>query len=313
MTETSIHNSSHNQSSQQTHVDLTQNPTSVYYLQPSDHASTKRVNIPFDGNGLGDSKRSVMIGLIAKNKLCVVDGTLRKPSDNASHMKAWERCNDMVLGWLIASLNRVIAKSMMYNKYASEIWTYLKGRFGVSTFAQIYSLHEELSNISQEANMSITEYFTKVKSLWDELHNLNPLPTCVCNGCSFGLTKKVLKLQQDQRLMSFLTKVDDQYSLVKTNIFMLPELPHVSTAYRICFTRNRSIKNSLVLICLLFLLNQWLLLPKKDIPKTEITPSIGSINITIKKLVHSTKARLVLDSREVRIIIKIIVKLMVIL
>lgn len=145
-----------------------------------------------------------MIGLIAKNKLCFVDVTLPKPSANESDMKAWERCNNMLIGWLIASLDRVVAKSVMYNRYASEIWTDLEERFGVSTSAQIYSLHEELSNMSQETNMSITEYFTKVKSLWDELDNLNPLPTCVCNGCSCGLTKKVLKLQQDQRLMSFL-------------------------------------------------------------------------------------------------------------
>lgn len=80
--------------------------------------------------------------------------------------------------------------------------------------------------------MSIAEYFTQVKSIWDELDSLTPLPVCECQGCSCGLTKKVLKLQQDQRLMSFLMKVDEQYAPIKTNILMLPELPNVSTAYR---------------------------------------------------------------------------------
>ena len=61
MTETSGHVSSDNQVSQQIHIDLTQNPASVYYLHPSDHASTKLVNTPFDGNGFGDWKRSVII------------------------------------------------------------------------------------------------------------------------------------------------------------------------------------------------------------------------------------------------------------
>lgn len=145
----------------------------------------------------------------------------------------------MVIGWLIASLDRVVAKSVMYNKYGSEIWTDREERVSVSTFAQIYALHEELSNVSQEANMNITEYFTKVKSFWDEIDNLNPLPTCVCNGCSCCLTKKVLKLQQDQRLMSFLMKVDGQYSPVKTNILMLPELPNVSTSYRMLYQEQK--------------------------------------------------------------------------
>ena len=41
----------------------------------------------------------------------------------------------MVIGWLIASLNRVVAKSVMYNKYVSKIWIDLEERFGVSTSA----------------------------------------------------------------------------------------------------------------------------------------------------------------------------------
>lgn len=60
-----------------------------------------------------------MIELIAKNKLCFVNGSLPKPSANAQDVKAWERCNNMVLGWLIASLDRVVAKSVMYKKFAS--------------------------------------------------------------------------------------------------------------------------------------------------------------------------------------------------
>ena len=87
--------------------------------------------------------------------------------------------------------------------------------------------------------MSITKYYTKVKSVWDEIDNFNPLPICTCNGCSCGLTKKVLKLQQDQRLMSFLMKVDDQYSQVKTNVLMLPELPNVPTAYRMLYQEQK--------------------------------------------------------------------------
>lgn len=39
--------------------------------------------------------------------------------------------------------------------------------------------------------------------------------------------------------MSFLMKVDEQYGTVKTNILMLPELPHVSTAYRMLFQEQK--------------------------------------------------------------------------
>lgn len=67
-----------------------------------------------------------MIGLIAKNKLCFVDGTLPQPSTDDSHIKAWDRCNNMIIGWLISSLDRMVAKSVMYNKFASDIWNDLE-------------------------------------------------------------------------------------------------------------------------------------------------------------------------------------------
>ena len=48
--------SSDNSSPSQTHTtaDPTQNPASIYYLHPSDHASTKLVSNLFDGTGYGD-------------------------------------------------------------------------------------------------------------------------------------------------------------------------------------------------------------------------------------------------------------------
>lgn len=91
-----------------------------------------------------------MIGLIAKNKLCFVDGTLPQTTGNTSEMKAWEPCNNMVLEWLIALLDCVVVKSVMYNKYASEIWIDLEERFGMSISTQIYSLHAKNYPISHK-------------------------------------------------------------------------------------------------------------------------------------------------------------------
>ena len=76
-------------------------------------------------------------------------------------------------------------------------------------YAQLYSLYEELANISQQLHQHIADYFTCMKTLWDKLDHLNPLPMCKCNGCVCGLTKQFLKIQQDQRIMNFLMKLDE--------------------------------------------------------------------------------------------------------
>ncbi|CAO2827721.1 unnamed protein product [Amaranthus hypochondriacus] len=102
-------------------MDPTQDPDSVYFLHPSDSASNKLVSIVFDGSCYSDWKRSMTISLDAKNKLSFVDGSLPQPADGSLKEKAWKRCNNMVIGWLISSLDRSIAKSIMYFKTATEI------------------------------------------------------------------------------------------------------------------------------------------------------------------------------------------------
>lgn len=131
-----------------TSLDLTQDPSSVYYLHPSDHAGSKLVSTPFDGTGYSDWKRSMLISLTAKNKMSFVDGTLPQPSISSSTHKAWTRCNNMVIGWLIASMDRLLAKSIMYCNTAHEIWSDLEERFGQASLAQLYSLQEELMTAS---------------------------------------------------------------------------------------------------------------------------------------------------------------------
>lgn len=176
-------------------ADPTQNPSSHYYLHPSDHASAKAVSIPFDGIGYVDWKRSMIIGLTAKNKMCFVDGSLEKPSTISNEAKVWERCNNMIIGWIIASLERPIARSVMYYVIAKEIWRDLEERYDQASVAQVYSLHTELFNVIQEPIMTISDYYTKIKSIWDQIDVLDPVLVCSCDGCICGLTKKVLKSQ----------------------------------------------------------------------------------------------------------------------
>lgn len=72
----------------------------------------------------------MFISLDAKNKISFIDGSLPKPAEGSSDERAWHRCNNMVTGWIIASLERHIAKSIMYFKTAFDVWNDLETRFG---------------------------------------------------------------------------------------------------------------------------------------------------------------------------------------
>lgn len=149
----------------------------------------------------------MIISLDAQNKMIFVDGSLPKPQEGSMEEKAWKRCNNLVTGWLIASLERHIAKSIMYFKTASAIGSDLERRFGNPSSSQMYRLQEQLLTTIQEPGMSIADYFTRVKSQWDEIDDLRPLSVCTCNP-----TTNFLKIQQDQRILTFLMKLDPEYS-----------------------------------------------------------------------------------------------------
>ena len=68
----------------------------------------------------------------------------------------------------------------MYFETSSDIWKDLEVRFGNPSSSQIYRLQEQLITDFQEPNMNIVDYFTRVKSLWDEIDDLRHLPVCTC-------------------------------------------------------------------------------------------------------------------------------------
>lgn len=82
-------------------------------------------------------------------------------------------------------------------------------------------------------NQSVSEFYTKIKTVWDSIDDVNPVPTCSCTDCSCDLRQSVLTKQQEQRLLQFLLKLNDKYSVVRAHIMMMQPLPTVSQAYRL--------------------------------------------------------------------------------
>ena len=59
----------------------------------------------------------------------------------------------------------------------------------------MYQLRREISSISQ-GSMSVVQYYTKLKKLWDELTCLMPIPQCTS-----GATKLVVEITIFNHLM----------------------------------------------------------------------------------------------------------------
>ncbi|XP_009588812.1 uncharacterized protein [Nicotiana tomentosiformis] len=200
-----------------------------YYRYSSDYPGMNLVSSTFDGRGYGGWRRVVVIALFAKKKLGFIDGTLAVPDAEFGLQRAWARCNDIVLSWLLNSLSKETVESVLYSQSAKDLWNNLEDRFGQASGAKLFQLQKELSVVVQ-GNSSVLTYFTKMKGLWDELDTLNTFSACVC-VCDCGAKAKSIKAHQDERLLQFLMGLNETFIGVRSNILLSSPLPSIGQAY----------------------------------------------------------------------------------
>ena len=125
-----------------------------------------------------------MTALSTKNKLEFVLGTHPCPAKNHSTYAAWNCCNNMVVSWLVHSVSVPIRKSIIWMDSAVDVWNDLKTRYSQGNLSRISDLQMEATTLCQ-GDQSVTDYFTKLCIIWDEIENFRLNPICACKkNCS---------------------------------------------------------------------------------------------------------------------------------
>ena len=161
--------------------DPSQNPSSPYYIHPSESPSSVIVTLALVGNNYHSWSRSIRMALISKNKMGFLTGSIPIPEPTDSLYPSWERCNTLIISWLLNSLSQSIAQSVIYFDSAVDVWNDLKERFSQSDLLRIAELQEEIYGLKQ-GSQTVTDYFTSLKSIWEELDNYRPMASCTCSA-----------------------------------------------------------------------------------------------------------------------------------
>ncbi|XP_009768220.1 uncharacterized protein LOC107810325 isoform X2 [Nicotiana tabacum] len=214
-----------------------------FFLHPSDNPGIMLVAKQFNGSCFGAWRRGIIIALSAKKKIGFINGAYVKPSLTSSLYEPWEQCNNMVISWILNSPDPDIAQSVIYSKSAKSLWDELNQRYGQSNGARMYEVQKDLSSISQGSS-DVSGYFTRIKRLWDEMESLDADSYCVCE-CTCGDKHKMIKREQNQKLMQFLMGLNEAYSNARGNILMMESLPDISKAYSLIIQdeKQRGIHN----------------------------------------------------------------------
>ena len=204
-------------------------PLSPYFLHHSDSPGMILVSQLLNGDNYSSWSRSMSIALSVKNKLGFVDGTIVKPSGtDLLLLNSWVRNNNIVISWILNSVSKEISASTLFSDSAVEIWNDLRERFQQSNGPRIFQLRRELVNLRQDQH-SVAVYFTKLKSLWEELCNFRP--NCSCGKCTCGGVKDLNAFQQTEYAMTFLMGLNESFTHSRGQILLMDPIPPINKVF----------------------------------------------------------------------------------
>ncbi|CAM8953513.1 unnamed protein product [Rhodiola kirilowii] len=183
-------------------------------------------------------KRSMEIALSGRYKLGFIEGKYLKPDDTVMAAR-WQRCNDVVMAWLINSVSEKIVGEILHAKDAMAAWQILEASYAGTNLARKSKLQRELGNLVQ-GELSVAMYKRKLESLWQELDGLKVSKCTNVGKCA--CCKQADEDCKGDRVIKFLMGLNDEYASVRTHVFSLSEVPKFSTIYGLALSEEASRK-----------------------------------------------------------------------
>lgn len=162
-----------------------------------------------------------------KNKLGFIDGTCIRPNDNTVLAKQWDRCNSVVLSWILSSVTEELFLGQVFSKISSQVWSELKETYDKVDGSVTFNLHTKINSSTQNGS-PVSDYYHRLNSLWKQFDALVKLPACTCSA-----SHEFSKHNQLLKLMQFLMGLDDVYLPIRSSILTSDPLPTVKTAFSI--------------------------------------------------------------------------------
>jgi hypothetical protein len=167
----------------------------------------------------------------AKNKSRFIDGSLPVPEIADLNRIPWERCNHLIFSWIINSVTPSIAQTLVFHEHALDVWHDLYERFSKADRIRIATLRSSINNLKQ-GSKSVLDYFTELRSLWEELNSHRPIPLCTCNHqCRCAAMRDARNHRLEDQIIQFLTGLNDNFAVVKTQILLMDPLPSINKVY----------------------------------------------------------------------------------
>lgn len=125
-----------------------------------------------------------------------------KPIGNKDEEVAWKTCNGLVLSWIFNAIELEIATTLHYTTLALVAWKGLEDRFKMANTPQIYQTKYYIL-VKTQAKDSVSMYYTKLKTLRNQLDSCVMKPACTCKGCTYDAFKAFTAMEAEDRVNFF--------------------------------------------------------------------------------------------------------------
>ncbi|XP_058776725.1 uncharacterized protein LOC131651064 [Vicia villosa] len=151
-----------------------------YYIHPSENPAIVCVTPALSGENYHAWSMKMGRVLAMKNKFQFVDGTIEVPNCNNLNYVAWQRCK-------------------------------ILGRFMRGDKIHVAQLYQEISNL-KKGSKKISDYFTELRRLWEELDQYRPMPNCTCHvTCACLAVRNSGSFRAEDRIIQFLIGLNEEF------------------------------------------------------------------------------------------------------
>lgn len=223
------------------------NPNSnPLYVHNADHAGNSLVSEKLTGLGNFNSwRRSMLLALGARNKAVFVTGLYPDLDESHPDFGSWSRCNNIVCTWIVNAVDKSIAKSIMYLDTARQMWQDIHDQFKQSDGPRTAEIKQQIYAETQ-GSQSVSEYYTRLKQLWEELKNHEDPYTCCCGHLDCASHKQLATKDEQDRVLKFLMGLNDSFTATRGQILMMEPKPLLAKVFNIVSQeeRQRSMKST---------------------------------------------------------------------
>ena len=164
--------------------------TSPYDLNPNDNPGNLVTHVQLKGDNYDEWAKAICMSMRSKKKLGFLDGTIQRPDDDSDDLEDWYTVNSMLVSWIFNTIESTLRSTISYKDSAFDLWQDIRERFRVTNGPRIQQLKVAVVECKQ-GNSTISDYYGRMKKLWEELADHDAIPMCHCGRCTCNLELKM--------------------------------------------------------------------------------------------------------------------------